>query len=341
MKWTPKAKLIAGVGSVLAMLGFLSCAQKDAFYTNSARANLFTQSYVVEAYDFLWVLDNSHSMDPKRQYLADNMQSFLSTLNTHKAIDYQMAVTDIDFFSNAGGLISNSDGLTVVKSATSQDPAGDFASIVNSIQYSQTAFWEQGLIQAKLAIQNNGTQFMRNGVPLIVIFLTDDDDWSCQGMLDGESSCYGVEPENNPDVDLYDTGYFINFFSTLKAPQSTTTTLFPIVGTSDADCIVERVGMRYQEVAKQVGGDTVTGGLCPDTIAASLNNVALTLANRGVIFPLSYPATGLGIQVYVNNTLVPQSADNGYTFDAPTNSIVFNGDAIPGNGAQIEVTYQQ
>jgi hypothetical protein len=336
-----RVKIGVAVVFASALFALIRCSGQDNFYTSDLRSDVYTQLYAIHDYDFLWVLDNSPSMGPKRQYISDNIQTFLNILNSRKAVDFQMAVTNVDYFSNAGNLIAGSSGVTVVKSETSTNPASDFQSIVANDVNTATSFWEQGMIQAYLAIQNNGSNFMRSGVPLAVIFVSDDDDWSCKQMLSGGASCFGIQPENNPDVVLYDTGFFVNFFKNLKAPQNTDVTLFPVVGTVTADCTVERVGIRYQAVANEVGGYSQSGGLCPDQIGNSINNIAQTLANRGIVFPLSQPSNGQGITVYVNSTVVQESPTNGYTFDSSTNSIVFNGNAVPNNGDIVQIVYSQ
>jgi hypothetical protein len=334
---TIKSFGLAIAGAFLLML--LGCSEKDAFFANTLKSDLYVQLYAVHQYDILWVLDNSPSMAPKNQYLHDNIQDFLNELNSTKAADLQMAVTTVDFFSSPGQLVQGTGGLTVVKSATSTNFAGDFQSIVSNIHSTGTSFWEQPEIQAVLAIQNSGPTFMRNGVPFIVVVLSDDDDWSCQAMVNGATACSGIQPENNPDVILYPTTYFINFFKGLKAGQNTTTTVFPIVGTANGDCVQERVGLRTMFIAAQVGGDTAPGGLCPDQIGNSLNNIAKTLANRGVQFMLSSNTNGQDIEVLVNSQVVPYSTQNGYYYDPTTNSIFFTGNAIPLNGDTIQILY--
>ncbi len=350
----PRTKIKFGLAATMlsALLVFMSCSQKENFYSNVLRADIFTQNYNPDKYDFLWVIDNSPSMAPKRQYVHDNIQTFLNLLNSRKAIDYQMAIVDVDFLNytttatpygstaTAGGLFS-AGGVSVVKSKTSANPAADFAGIINVISNTGTSFWEQGLIQSYYAITNFGSQFLRTGVPFNIIYITDDDDWSCKQMLNGTPNCFGIQPENNPDVILYDTGFFINYFKNLKAPESTTTTLFPVVAQSNSTCTVERVGMRYMEVANQVGNYTTGGGLCPDTIGTSLTNIAQTIADRGTKFALSSTSNGKNITVYVNSVAVPVSTTDGYSYDTTSNSIIFYGDAIPANGQVIEVTYEQ
>lgn len=309
------------------------CGQNTRFVSNVLKSDVFTQLSTSSKYDFLWVFDNSNSMIPVRTQVVDNLNTFLNILNSRKAIDYRMAATTTDYMSHAGALVSNPGGLKVVSSA-SVDPIGDFASIVNNVQNSVTSFWEQGLESAYKAVQNHGSLFMRTGVPLIVIFLTDEDDYSCQ------SNCFGQEPENNPNDVVYPTSRYTNYFKVGLAAGGTDVMMFPIVGTSDSSCSLFSQGLRYMEVQEAVGAGQ-SGSICPAELVASYNNIARVIADLGVRFPLSSQASGSNIAVFVNNVEIPYSEDDGYVYDASSNSIVFTGNSIPQTGQTIEILYTE
>lgn len=310
------------------------CRQEDKFYSNVLRSDVFYQLYSDEAYDFLWVMDNSGSMKPRRDFVRDNLQNFLNVLTSRKAIDFQMAVVDTDMFSHNGALVKNPAGLEVVKSAESSNPVGDFASIINNVVDSPTSFWEQGLESAYQAIYQHKSKFSRVGIPLIIIFLTDEEDYSCQ------ANCFGVEPEHNSDWIAFATSRYYNYFVNVKKAENTEVHIFPIVGVPSGACTVASLGTRYIEVQTQAsddGGMGVSASICNTELAASYQNIAKIISDRGVRFPLSDKASGTGINVYVNQVLIPYSPDN-YIYDEETNSIIFTG-AIPEKGSIIEVTY--
>lgn len=309
-----------------------SCAQNGQFYTNIQRADVFTQLNDNEQLDFLWVLDNSGNMADRMTYVEQNIGTFLTTLSSTKAVDYQMAVTTIDYFTLKGNLISSPTGVTVVKS-TDSDPQGEFAAIVNALTDSITSFWTQGLESAYQAVYQHGSQFMRPGVNLVIIFVTGADDYSCG------QNCYGIEPEHNTGWVPFTMDRYTTYFQNVKASQNANVQIFPIVGTSASTCGVEDVGSRYITLMSQIGNGGVAGSVCAGDMATSYANVAQTIANRGRIFPLSSQASGNGINVYVNGVLIPYTPSN-YTYNATTNSIVFTG-YIPPQGSQIEVTYEQ
>ncbi|MCB0405346.1 MAG: hypothetical protein KDD51_11220 [Bdellovibrionales bacterium] len=330
----PGKQSISLVSVALCLLMTARCSQDTRFTSNVLKSDVFTQLSANSQYDFLWVLDNSNSMIPVRTQVVDNLNIFLQILNSRKAIDYRMAATTTDYISHAGALVSNTNGLRVVTSG-SVDPIGDFASIVNNVQNTATSFWEQGLESAYKAVQNQGSLFMRTGVPLIVIFLTDEDDYSCQ------ANCFGEEPETNPNDVVYPTSRYINFFKDGLAAGGTSVMMFPIVGDPEtSSCTPYSYGLRYMEVQTALESGQ-SGSICPAEVMESYNNIARVIADLGVRFPLSNQASGSNIAVYVDNVEIPYSEDDGYVYEASTNSIVFTGNSIPQNGQTIEILYTE
>lgn len=309
------------------------CEFEDGFYSNLLRSDVFVQVYDDSKYDILWVFDNSGSMTTRRQFVVDNMQNFLTILNSRKAVDFQMAVTTTDMFSNNGDLIAAPSGLKVVKSATSSNPVADFASIVGNISDSATSFWEQGLESAYQAVKNHKSQFSRNGVPLIVIVLTDEEDYSCQ------DHCFGAEPENNPSDVVFDVSRYSDYFATVKDSERSNVFFFPIVGLNTTDCAVASPGLRYVTVQEALGSPSVSGSICSSKLGESYEQIARIISDRGMVFKLSQKASGSAIKLYVDAKFVPYDPAN-YIYDAESNSIIFTG-AVPKTGAVIEVTYDQ
>ncbi len=318
--------------AVATTLIFTGCKESIGFYQNTFRSAVFTQDYTSAKYDFLWVMDNSASMTDRRNFVKDNMESFLNTLGSRKAIDYQMAVVTTDYFTERGALVAAPDGMTVVKS-TSPNPVADFAAIVANIKDSGTSFWEQGLESSYQAVYKNGKTFMREGVPLIVIYVTDENDWSCK------DECWGNEPEHNTHWVAFDTSRYINYFKNVKKSENSEVSIFPIVGTSASQCELASLGTKYSDLSSQVGNLGVSGSICNSDLEASYNGIARVIADRGTIFKLDTVASGQRINVYIDGTLVPFSPEN-YIFDVASNSIIFTG-AAPKKGQIVEVTYSQ
>ena len=316
-----------------AFLALVGCREDAIFYSNLTRSDVYIQQYSDTKYDFLWVLDNSASMLSRRQFVRDNIQNFLNILNSRKAVDFQMAVTTTDMFAQAGDLITAPGGLRVVKS-TSTNVSADFASLVNAVVDTPlTSFLEQGLESAYQAIQLHGSEFSRSGVPLIIIFVSDEDDYSCQ------SHCWGPEPENNPDDVVYATSRYMDYFRSVKEVQSSHTYVFPIVGTTTGACSVDSLGARYQAVQEDLGGLGTTGSICNSDMQASYESIARVIGDRGMVFQLTEQSGLSGMNVYVDGVLIPFAPEN-YIFDQASNSIIFTG-VIPRNGSVIQVSYSQ
>jgi len=322
---------ILATGAAL-LMSAAGCKENLQFYSSNFRSDIFTQSYVTNDYDFLWVLDNSTSMAPRRQYVRDNISLFLQNLQKRKAMNAQMAVVTTSVFDEHGALKTGPGGIKVMKT-TDSNPSGEFAFMINSISSTSYSFWEQGLESAYQAIAHHKSDFSRPGVPLIIITVTDADDYSCS------ANCDNNENEHNPNARDYPIDRYITLFKQTKATENSTTFFFPITGLDNVRCPVEDAGVRYMLVQKALGNDTVSGSVCDADIAQSYLNIAKTIADRGAVFKLASAASGKGISLYVDGVLVPNTPDN-YTYDAIQNAIVFTND-VPKTGATIQVTYQQ
>jgi hypothetical protein len=320
--------------AALALL-FTKCGTQEAFYSDLLKDDVFYQEYDNQNYDFLWVMDNSGAMATSRSYIVNNLQSFLNTIEVKKALNFQMSVITTDYFTDQGALVKSPTGLQMVASATSANPVADMTSIFNNIQDSATSFWPQGLENTYQAMSQNGSVFMRNGVPLIVVIISDGDDYSCQ------DNCYGVQPVNNDGWVPFPLSRYIDYLRTVKAPQNTAVSLFPIVGTPSSQCSLPSLGMRYIDVSDYLGNLSQSGSICSSDIASSYNNIANVIADRGTTFNLSFPASGTNMQVFVDDQQVNVDPDNGWEYDAAQNAIVFSGTAIPANGSTIEVSYTE
>ncbi len=93
-------------------------------------------------------------------------------------------------------------------------------------------------------------------------------------------------------------------------------------------------GSRYIQLAQATGG--VVESICTPNWAESLKKLSSTTFGPKRIFPLSdLPADPAQIVVKVDG----QQVTTGWTYDAATNSVVFEEGAAPPAGAFIEVIY--
>lgn len=310
--------------------------QVGGFITDS-----FTQTQFTQRYDFLWVIDNSGSMSNIRTFMSQNLTGFVNTLEARRSLDWQMAVTITDNFVQAGNLIAASDGTRVVRRST-PGAASVWASLIGNIRDTARSGWEQGLESGRSAIERYGNEFSRAGVPLIVTYISDEQDYSC------ESGCnYSGAPETNFGAwTMFPVSRYVDQLNALKARNEANVIVYPIVhklplgGSNPCDDTVGSQGGRYMSVQSQVGtGQSMS--ICRDEIAASFQQVAELTSNLGVCFTLNHRlATTDGMQVRVDGSQVMPSSTQGYVYEAAQNAVCFSGSLIPQNGAQVSVYYR-
>lgn len=321
--------VVWSAGFLALLLG--GCSQPESFYSNVLRMSTYTQTYSVSKVNFLWVLDNSGSMTARRQYIADNIGTFISNLTGKKAIQFTMSVTDTDFFSHAGQLIPDQNGNLVISNSTHPDVATRFAKMVANVTDSPTSFWEQPRESMYAALVNDGSKFLDKDAALAVIIVTDERDWSCK------ANCFGVEPENNTNWVPWEDARYSSLLSNLRGNQAADVTVFPIVGLNQTDCAVASVSDNIVSLAKAMGGVSTSGSICDDKLGASYQAIAKTFGDRGSYFRLNEPANGRSINVLVNGVKVPPTD---WTFDEKENAILFTNN-VPILGDEVVCIYNR
>ena len=301
----------------------------------------FTQSNFSYQYDLLWVIDNSGSMNDNRAVMVQNINNFLTILQSRQSLDWQMAVTNTDAVDTAGNLIAGSGGVRVVTSQMANSSA-TWASIINNIVNTPHSFWEQGLESGWKAIANYASEFSRTNVPLVVAYVSDEQDYSCA------SNChnYSTSPEGFTDVVYHPLSRYTDQYTQVAQSRGTEVISHSIVhlspiGVPGACDTSGSMGARYMSLATSWPSGTANS-LCPNDMAASFNDVAQLVADLGVCFTLLHTLDSMDdFEVKVNGNVVSASASNGYVYEAPTNAVCFTGTYIPQNGQVITVRYHR
>ncbi len=290
--------------------------------------------------DVLFVVDNSGSMMEEQQSLGANFAAFLTAANT-TGVDYHIGVTTTGLDASPGGWSVCPGGAeggengrlfpvtgTTPRVITRATPnaASVFA---NNTQVGVCHWNEQGLDGAYRALSSpllhsvddprtpvpsdgNGG-FLRQDARLAIIFVTDEEDFSTQ------------------PVSFYET-----YFRALKDNDPSKLSISAIAGPQDLSTCstASSSGNRYIQLARATGG--VVESICTPNWAESLKKLSSTTFGPKRVFPLSdEPADVAQIVVKVDG----QRVTTGWTYDAATNSIVFDEGAAPPAGAYIEVTY--
>ncbi|MBI5544511.1 MAG: choice-of-anchor D domain-containing protein [Deltaproteobacteria bacterium] len=294
--------------------------------------------------DVLWVIDNSGSMSPKQDFLGDNARRFVQQANSTRN-DYQMAVIATEWSESAGmGFPHKSDssenhnaniypgeffGTPQVIRRSDPDPAAELAKNIK-IGNCCSDSAESGLEGAKAALSNpllsdptkpNST-FVRPDAKLAIIMLSDEED---------QGASQNVE-------------YYIDLFQQLKGAKNTQLfALHAIAGEPPDGCsatvngttLSAAAGKRYHEAVTRSGG--IFRSICTADWGTIATDIGLDAFAARMQYILTRACDQATLRVKVNGVL--QSAGVNYTFDAASNSIVFNANSSPPPGATITAEY--
>jgi hypothetical protein len=290
--------------------------------------------------DVLFVVDNSGSMMEEQQSLGQNFAAFLSAAN-QAAVDYRIGVTTTGLDASPGGWSECPGGAQGGENGRLFPVDGSRPRIITPSTPNAAAVFasntrvgvchwnEQGLDAAwralsdpliyqaddpRTALANDGNGgFLREDAKLAIIFLTDEEDFSAQ------------------PVSFYET-----YFRALKGNDPSKLSINAIVGPLDlGTCPTSSSsGSRYIQLAQATGGTVES--ICTPNWAASLEKLSNSAFGPNRRFTLTEePADAERIVVEVDGVQVTE----GWTYDAGTNSILFERDAAPAPGAMVEVTY--
>jgi hypothetical protein len=307
--------------------------------TKPTRTDTFVQASQAKV-DVLFVVDNSGSMMEEQQNLGRNFAAFLQAAQM-QAVDYQIGVTTTGIDPSPGGWSicpGGADGGEAGRLFPADNsapriitPATPNASAVfaNNVNVGWCHWNEQGLDAAyralstplvnhgddpRTAMANDGNLgFLRPDAKLAIVFLSDEEDYSTQ------------------QVSFYET-----FFKSLKGNDPSQLSISAIVGPSSlASCpTASSSGNRYIALANATGG--VVESICTQDWATSLDNLGSTAFGPRRKFMLAEkPSDPTQITVQINGVTVT----TGWTFDAATNSVVFDEASPPAAGSVIQITY--
>lgn len=356
------------LGFFAATLLVAACGKGTPSYSVLSEGETFSQATVNTKMDILWVVDQSGSMATSQQNIADNFTAFIGDFTT-KGYDFKIAVTTSDaflamdlpgyasFYSShlslfeglgqsykarfRDGVGSNHSGQYVITPST---PNLVNAFITNILQ--GTAGWgdERPLMSFKAALDSIHNQgFLRDDSYLAIILVTDEDDFSHDGLT------YLENQYTNPA--LHTIQSYVDYLDQLTGTSGALRRYqVHSISINDQTCLDQlnsgftgrKIAQRVKEMADATGG--IKGDLCGNfaTTLGDISSQIIQLATRFFLTVVPVPET---IQVTVNGSLVPSALTNpgpttgGWTYDASTNSISFSGDHVPPQGASIQITF--
>ncbi|MCK6510101.1 choice-of-anchor D domain-containing protein [Myxococcota bacterium] len=282
--------------------------------------------------DILFVVDNSCSMRGEQQELAQNFVSFInwaSRLN----VDYHIGVTHTDMTGRSGtpGCLQQVEDDKKQKhhfiTTKTSDPSGVFQKMANVGTRGSGS--EQGLEAAYRALTQPVKDsplcnhlFYRDDASLSLVFVSDEEDQSPKSY-----------------------GFYLSFFQNLKGARNANLVRgSAVVGPPPNGCrtsgtsISARSAPRYWDLAAALRGEKAS--ICSSDWATTLSRLGAISFGLLEQFFLSRSPEPLTLQVKVNGAIVPQDPNNGWVYDAASNSIVFASSTRPPQAARIDVTYK-
>lgn len=355
------------VSVLLAMLAATACNHGEGSYSILSDDQVFHQNSATQdtKIDVLWVIDNSGSMATSQQNLADNFNSFISEFSK-SGYDFQLAITTTQAFLanpiwtpfyNTIPMPTYFDGLAQDLIAKFRDgTAGGSHSgyfvltpntpnleqnfVINALQgingYGDERSFES--LEAALTSPHNSGFVRPNGF-LAVVILTDEDDFSS-----GTTKRYETY-----DKPLVPVEHYVSLLDGLT--NSTPNNRHYNVNTiavPDQACLdqifngAQKIGLRVNQLADATGGKK--GNICGD-FAEELKLISKKIVELSTQFSLGsvlpVPET---IRIWINGMSVPDSESNpnhngGWTYNAQANSIMFQGEWVPPQGAVIQVAF--
>ncbi len=340
-------------GFALSILFLAGCAG-DTGFSLGGDQNVFQQSVTRTKVkvDILWVIDNSGSMETSQDNVAANFQSFIEKFQQTN-FDYQMAVTATDAWLaphdgdpslarfRDGTDATGHSGVTVIKPDTPDLEATFSNNIRLGVNGSGDERGWQSLQEALSLQANLDEPFPRQDALLAVIFLTDEDDFSHDGLYNAQAQ---ADPYNNPD--LHDPMQYFDFLYNLTgSSEGDLNFIVNTIGIFDQQCLDDLssdgftgrfIAQRYVGVTDATGG--YKGSLCDD-FTDVMSGISDSIIEKSTAFKLNREPDIDSIEVVVDGRDIPQDPDNGWTYNSDGWLITFHGDAIPGSEAIVNITF--
>jgi len=266
----------------------------------------FDQDETVDV-DILFVIDNSGSMSSNQTNFKSNFSSFISVFAT-AGIDYHIAFITTDSEEFVDG---------VIITPADPDPISTVNTIVDNIG-TRGSTQEAGLYYSYLSTSSGnpagrGGAFLRDAAKLVVIYVSDEPDFS-----------------SYKDPSMSESDY-VNHLRSLKS-SSNLIAAHAVAGDYPSGCTSNggaQFGDGYYDVVTSLGGSFLS--ICAADWGSSMD----TLARESVVtstFVLTEKAIDGTIGIQVDGVT---SFD--WYFDEAINAVQFN--AAPPEGSKIEITY--
>jgi len=282
--------------------------------------------------DILWVVDDSCSMGEEQDTLVQGFSSFVGQMET-SGTDFHIGVisTSFDYSDpDRGKLIGEPPYLTLEDDYVNLFSERAVVGIDGSDKEKGLEAADWALSPTMVTGANKG--FVRLDAQLLIVFVSDEEDCSDEGALEGEvaEECYRQRERLVPVTE------YVDAFRSMKK-DSADVQVSAIVGTEDKSCQDAYPGSRYIQTAAMTGGSV--GDICTSNWSSMLTDLGLTATGVRTSFQTSYAAKPETLKVFVDNEKVPEDETDGWIYDPDTWYVTFGVNAIPERDAEIYAEY--
>lgn len=271
----------------------------------------FTQDGTVDV-DILFVIDNSGSMGSNQTNIKNNFDSFMNAFNA-AGVSYQVALITTDSADFVGDVITNA---TI-------DPVTEFNDQVDSIGTRGSAY-EKGLWFAYEstttgdASSGSSTGFFRSDARLVVVYVSDEPDWSHQTYGSGGSTTMGP------------SDYSTSLLS-LKS-SSSLVIAHAISGDYPSGCTTNggaQFGDGYYDVVNDLGGTFMS--ICASDWSTTMDTLA-----RESLAQMAFALSDMPIEDTIEVT-VDGVISSDWSYEQSSNTVIFS--ISPPEGSTIDINY--
>jgi hypothetical protein len=271
----------------------------------------FTQDGTVDV-DILFVIDNSGSMGSNQTNIKNNFDTFMNAF-TAAGVSYQIALITTDSADFVGDIITN----------TTVDPITAFNDQIDSIGTRGSAH-EKGLWYAYEstttgdASPGSSTGFQRSDARLVVVYVSDEPDWSHYAYGSGGST----------------TMVFSDYSASLLSLKSSSSLVIAhaIGGDYPSGCSTNggaQFSEGYYEVVNDLGGTFMS--ICASDWSTTMDTLA-----RDSLAQMAFALSDTPIEDTIVVT-VDGVTSSDWSYEASSNTIIFT--VSPPDGSAIDIDY--
>ncbi len=290
--------------------------------------------------DVLWVVDNSGSMAPVQESMAENIGSFLSLADS-LGVDYHLGVVSTEVNEAEQGL--GDPPREVIPGVLVHAPARP-RFVTPSTPERLAAFQDNVRIGSCCSDeQEAGLQasFLALSPPRVLDPLLNG------GFLREHAKLYAVYVSSEEDQSAGPAGFYLDFLRSLK-PSPELVRLSAVCGDAPAGCesldgsLYADSGDRYLEVQAATGG--IFQSICSQDWSGLMGALGQHMVDPIRAFPLSRQPVVHTLAVRIDGASVPEAstayAPDGWTYEPGVELIWFGDQVLPPLGSTVRIDYQ-